>query len=110
MAGTDKSKKTPFCKEDLIVLQHAKGGNPVSVQIVELKDALDGLSIDLEGGTWTRTHRKHFTSAEIGQARPIADDGFIGVFDRTRIEHLRNMVWAHTEACRKEDSFLTYAS
>jgi len=108
MAESKKPRKLTFYKKDLVALQHHKGGNPICVDLVGLKGALDGLEIDLKNGTWTWTHREYSTSAEIGRARPIADDGFIGVFDRTKIDHLRHMMWAYDSVRHKEGNLRIY--
>jgi hypothetical protein len=84
--------------EDLVVLQYAS--NNCYAQVIDLKDLKnkpeDRFRVDVEKGLW---NYRCWENVEIGQRRSPYDQnrnksksGIIGVYDRTNVSHLDNMV------------------
>jgi hypothetical protein len=108
MVNSKEDKKDPFSdKENLVVLQHCRS-NPVVVEVVSIEEAISVLEVDTKEGTWTWTHNGYVASAAIGQSHSIYDDGLVGVFDRTKINHLSNMLRAYKHASNSRSNLRMY--
>ena len=90
---------------DLVVLQFQE--NNALIDLVNSRKALKhypNLSIDLKNGTWTW---ENYRNIRIGESRPIENFrgsyryGIIGVYEKTSIGHLNNMIDAVQEEMGK---------
>ena len=90
-------------KEDLIVLMYAS--NNCYFEIVPYHDGIKNLSVDFIKGTWSY---REWENNQIGKARDFFykngigrfNEGIIGVYNKTKIEHLNSMVFDIIEARR----------
>ena len=94
---------------NLVALEYSKISS--SINLISLNKAVKNyaqephnLSIDIENQTWSYGTNKprslwvpgHFT-AKIGQGKKNYDEGIIGIYDKTRLIHLNNMIFDFSE-------------
>lgn len=102
-------------KDNLFVLAYANNNCYVTIMELSEYEKMDpSLMLDFRQEGWLN---RSFNLTPFGQSRsknfqkgPAAHsfpcrEGIIGIFDRTKIQHLKNMVFAATEATRTRGSF-----
>lgn len=86
--------------KDIVVLKYAD--NHCYVQVSDLTELTDEISVNVRRGTYTFVgHEKDtsfFRDILVGVPRHVGD--FLGVYDRTNTEHLVAMVREATETIR----------
>ncbi len=92
----------PCKRENLIVLRYAF--NECYTQVVSLEEPevkKQKIIINELGGTWSRSGSEStFKIGEPCYPRYKCSYKIIGIYDRTKIEHLNTMVYAANEAVR----------
>jgi hypothetical protein len=86
-------------KKNLVVLRY--GPNPCYPEVVGLRAAKD-VVVDMSNGTWSCEHSRDLPDTKFSSWRRVfqlsgARGVPIGVFDKTKIAHLKNMVHATQE-------------
>lgn len=104
----------PHSRSDLVVLMYSENNcYTVVVLADDPRVGKSGTTIDESNGTWTVPHPGDPALApqtkKIGESRYFEHGsrwGVIGVYDRTKLEHLNSMVHNSQEATDSTSSFL----
>lgn len=101
-----------FKKEDLVVLMYSD--NTCYTRVVTLEEAEQKprkssgyFKVDPKKGEWRREYRFRTVTKKIGESMYMDHGcryGVIGVYDRTKIEHLDSMVYDGREATSSQGS------
>ena len=82
-------------RENLLFMVYNRWGD--NVEILEGNEPVAGM-LNLENETWTFDGKKFRIGTEMRDCEYGCRWGVIGVYDRTNINHIRNMVYGAKEA------------